>query len=118
MFASIDDHRAEYGVQPSCRVLPSTPSTYHEHKACEAGPTLCSTRTRRDEDLRKEIHRVWMDNRQVYGCGKFGVSSFGRSSLYHGTVTRPVREMERSARSATVAAGPWYPRTWRISRKI
>ena len=29
MVAFIDDHRAEYGVEPICRVLPIAPSTYY-----------------------------------------------------------------------------------------
>jgi hypothetical protein len=32
MIAFIDDHRAVYGVEPICRVLPITPSTYYEHR--------------------------------------------------------------------------------------
>ena len=28
MIAFIDDHRADYGVEPICRVLPIAPSTY------------------------------------------------------------------------------------------
>ena len=33
MVAFIDDHRAEYGVEPICRVLPIAPSTYYTHKS-------------------------------------------------------------------------------------
>ena len=33
MIAFIDDHRAAYGVEPICRVLPIAPSTYHAHDA-------------------------------------------------------------------------------------
>ena len=36
MVAFIDDHKAEYGVEPICRVLPIAPSTYYWHKAREA----------------------------------------------------------------------------------
>ena len=31
----IDDHRAEYGVEPITNVLPIAPSTYYAYKACE-----------------------------------------------------------------------------------
>ena len=31
MKAFIDDHRAIYGVEPICKVLPIAPSTYYEH---------------------------------------------------------------------------------------
>jgi putative transposase len=33
MIGFIDDHRAAYGVEPICRVLPIAPSTYHAHAA-------------------------------------------------------------------------------------
>ena len=33
MIAFIDAHRATYGVEPICRVLPIAPSTYHAHAA-------------------------------------------------------------------------------------
>ena len=33
MIAFIDEHRAVYGVEPICRVLPIAPSTYHAHAA-------------------------------------------------------------------------------------
>src|SRR5690349_15883258 len=33
MIAFIDDHRAAYGVEPICRILPIAPSTYHGHAA-------------------------------------------------------------------------------------
>ena len=36
MIAFIDDHRAAYGVEPICRVLPIAPSTYHAHAAKRA----------------------------------------------------------------------------------
>jgi hypothetical protein len=29
MISFIDDHRATYGVEPICRVLPIAPATYH-----------------------------------------------------------------------------------------
>ena len=31
MIDFIDEHRAIYGVEPICRVLPIAPSTYHAH---------------------------------------------------------------------------------------
>ena len=33
MIAFIDEHRAVYGVEPICKVLPIAPSTYHAHAA-------------------------------------------------------------------------------------
>jgi hypothetical protein len=66
MIGFIDDHRAAYGVEPICRVLPIAPSTYHAHVAQRADPTLQSARARRDAALRVDIKRVWEANFQVY----------------------------------------------------
>jgi len=70
MVAFIDDHRAEYGVEPICAVLPIAPSTYYAHKAREADPRLRPARAQRDEQLRVEIARVWGENLRVYGVRK------------------------------------------------
>ena len=67
MIAFIDDHRATYGVEPICKVLPIAPSTYHAHAACRADPRRASTRARSDAALSREIQRVWNENFQVYG---------------------------------------------------
>ena len=55
MKAFIDDHRAVYGVEPICRVLPIAPSTYRAHAACAADPSCASARVKRDAALRPEI---------------------------------------------------------------
>ena len=70
MYQFIDLHRADYGVEPICRVLEIAPSGYHEHKAREADPTRRSARAQRDEKLRTEIRRVHQANRAVYGARK------------------------------------------------
>ena len=70
MVAFIDDHKAEYGVEPICRVLPIAPSTYYWHKAREADPSLRSARAQRDELLRPLVRRVWDQSFQVYGAEK------------------------------------------------
>ena len=70
MVRFIDDHRAMYGVEPICKVLPIAPSTYYAHKACEVDPSQRSARARRDEKLRVEIQRIWDENYQVYGVRK------------------------------------------------
>ena len=54
MVAFIDDHRAEYGVEPICRVLPIAPSTYYACKAVEADPTKASRRAKLDALLKPE----------------------------------------------------------------
>ena len=38
MVAFIDAHRAAYGVEPICAVVPIAPSVYYEHKARERAP--------------------------------------------------------------------------------
>jgi len=70
MKAFIDDHRAVYGVEPICRVLPIAPSTYRAHAALLADPSRLSDRARRDAELRPEIRRVWGENYEVYGVRK------------------------------------------------
>lgn len=44
MIAFIDDHRASYGVEPICKVLPIAPSTYHAHAARRADPGATAVR--------------------------------------------------------------------------
>jgi putative transposase len=70
MISFIDDHRAAYGVEPICRVLPIAPSTYHAHVAQRADPAKASARGRRDARLRAEIRRVFEANFGVYGVRK------------------------------------------------
>ena len=70
MVAFIDAHRAAYGVEPICAVLPIAPSTYYLHRARAAEPTRRPARARRDDTLRGEIQRVYDANQQVYGVRK------------------------------------------------
>jgi len=70
MKAFIDEHRDVYGVEPICKVLPISPSTYYAHAARQADPQRRSARTRRDDVLSREIERVWNENFQVYGVRK------------------------------------------------
>ena len=70
MTAFIDEHRASYGVEPICRVLPIAPSTYYLHTARQANPAMRPARAQRDEALVPQIQRIWDENRQVYGARK------------------------------------------------
>ena len=70
MIAFIDQHRAIYGVEPICAVVPIAPSTYFRRKAHQLDPKTRSPRATRDEDLRREIQRVWHEHHQVYGPRK------------------------------------------------
>jgi putative transposase len=80
MIAFIDDHRAAYGVEPICRVLPIAPSTYHAHATRRADPGEASARARRDAWLRIEIRRVFEANFGVYGVRKIW-RQLGREGL-------------------------------------
>ena len=70
MIAFIDEHRAVYGVEPICKVLPIAPSTYHAHAARRADPAKLPARARRDAALAVEIRRVFEANFHVYGVRK------------------------------------------------
>jgi putative transposase len=70
MVRFIDDHRATYGVEPICAVLPIAPSTYFLHHARQLDPTQRPARAQRDDELRVAIQRVWDANWQVYGPRK------------------------------------------------
>jgi transposase InsO family protein len=70
MVTFIDQHRATYGVEPICAVLPIAPSTYFLRKTQQQNAAKRSARARRDDDLRAAIQRVWDDNEHVYGPRK------------------------------------------------
>ena len=68
--AFIDQHRDTYGVEPICAVLPIAPSTDFLRKTQPRDPAMRAPRSRRDEDLRHEIQRVWNEHQHVYGPRK------------------------------------------------
>jgi putative transposase len=70
MTSFIGDHRAEYGVESICRVLPIAPSNYYENRAREAYPSRSPARAGRDVLLMHEVNRVWQENRRVCGARK------------------------------------------------
>jgi hypothetical protein len=70
MVEFIDAHRATYGVEPMCRVLPIAPATYYWHKAQTTDPRRRSRRAQRDAQLRPDIQRVYDANQHVYGAKK------------------------------------------------
>jgi len=70
MVSFIDEHRALYGVEPICAVLPIAPATYYARKACARDPELRSARAKRDEELRSKIRLVHEENFGVYGAEK------------------------------------------------
>ncbi len=70
MIGFIDLHRAEYGVEPICRILPIAPSTYHAHMVRRRDPDRLSARAKRDEALCAAIRRIHEENYSVYGVRK------------------------------------------------
>jgi transposase InsO family protein len=70
MVAFVDAHRATYGVEPICAVVPIAPSTYYEQQARQRDPARQPARVQRDGRLRPEIQRVWDANHRVYGAKK------------------------------------------------
>jgi len=94
MIAFIDEHRAAYGVEPICRVLPIAPSTYHAHAARRADPAKLPARARRDAALMVQIRRVFEENFRVYGVRKIW-RQLGREGIVAArcTVARLMRAM-------------------------
>jgi len=80
MVRFIDQHRAAYGVEPICGVVPIAPSTYFRWKAQAADPTTRAPRALRDEVLKAIIQRIWTEQQQVYGFRKVW-KQMGREGL-------------------------------------
>lgn len=70
MVRFIDDHRATYGVEPICAVLPIAPSTYFRVRAQQRDATKRAARAIRDDEWRGLIQRVYDENFGVYGPRK------------------------------------------------
>jgi putative transposase len=94
MVTFIDQHRATYGVEPICDVLPIAPSTYFRCKAEQRDPARRSARRQRDAVVRAIIRRIYAENRSVYGPRKVW-KQMGREGLCEARcrVRRLMREM-------------------------
>jgi transposase InsO family protein len=66
----IDAHREELGIEPICRELAVAPSSYHEHAARLADPGRRPARSRRDDEMREAIKRVYENSFGLYGARK------------------------------------------------
>lgn len=66
----IEAHRAEFGVEPICKVLQVASSAYRLCKRLIAEPALRSYRARSDEQALIQIRRVWDESGQLYGVRK------------------------------------------------
>lgn len=116
MVAFIDEHRATYGVEPICAVLPIAPSTYYAHVRHRREPSTRSLRAQSDERLREEIDRVWRESRGLYGARKVHrqlqrervdvarctverlMRAMGRQGVVRGRVPRTTLAAERAHR--------------------
>jgi putative transposase len=67
MSVFIDEHKADFGVEPICRALQIAPSTYYAVKSRQRDP---SARTLRDAALLAEIRRVHEQSHGLYGARK------------------------------------------------
>jgi putative transposase len=65
MVRFVDGHRAEFEVEPICRVLQFAPSTYYAAKT-----RLLSARAVRDAVLKVTVLALWQANYEVYGVRK------------------------------------------------
>lgn len=63
----IDEHRCEFGVEPTCKALQVAPSSYYAAKKREAAP---SARAVRDAVMMQILMVLWVTNRKVYGAHK------------------------------------------------
>ena len=70
----VDQHKAQYGVEPICRQIQIAPSSYYERKARERDPDRLPERLRRDRRLERDIQRIWEENFKVYP--RFSIRSF------------------------------------------
>jgi len=108
MVAFIDHHRATYGVESICRLVPIAPSTYFRRKAEQADPTTRSARAIRDEVLKAIILRIWREHDQAYGSHKVW-KQMGREGLREARCR--VRRLMRALGLRGVVRG----RTWTIT---
>jgi len=105
MTAFIEQHRERFGVEPICEALQFAPSTYYAALKRRSNP---SAREIRDRELIAEIHRVFAENRKVYGANKLW------HQLKREGIHAPRCQIERLMRAeglAGVVRGRRSPRT-------
>jgi putative transposase len=86
----IDEHRAEFGVEPICEQLQMAPSSYYAAKARETAP---SARARRDAEMGPVLEALWTKNRKVYGADKlWRAARRGGHEIGRDQVARLMRE--------------------------
>ena len=70
MISFIEDHRADHGVEPICRVLPIAPSSFYAHAAIARDRDLASDRAKKDALDSKKIKDAFNDSGKRYGARK------------------------------------------------
>ena len=70
MISFIEDYKVLHGVEPICRVLPISPSTFYSHAAIARDPDLASDRAKQDAIDRKKIKDAFDDSGKRYGARK------------------------------------------------
>lgn len=70
MYTFIDQHRADYGVEPICRVLAIAPSAYRDYAAQQREPARRAPRRQREAALRPQIQAAWDASGGRYGARK------------------------------------------------
>jgi transposase InsO family protein len=104
MVSFIDEHRAQYGVEPICTQLPIAPSVYYEQKARESEPERIPPRRRRDAEMSGQIQRVYEENFKVYGARKVW-RQLGREDIRIARCT--VERLMRALGLQGVRRGKW-----------
>ena len=70
MVQFIHEHRAQYGVESMCTVLPIAPSTYYRHQQQEKHPQHRAPRRQRDEQHLQHIRCIHAQSKARYGARK------------------------------------------------
>lgn len=70
MIDFIEDHSADFGVEPMGRTLPVALSTVYHNLAVRRNPELASNRVKQDAEDVAEIARVYQDSGERYGSRK------------------------------------------------
>lgn len=95
MLDFIDEHKAQYGVEPICKLLPIAPSTYYRQLYLNAHPEKCSKRVLHDQHHAEQIKRVWQESAGRYGVRKVWQQLKREGhSIARCTVTRLMQQLE------------------------
>ena len=94
MIAFIDEHRAVYGVEPICRVLPIAPSTYYAHAAAAPIRHCCRREPGATPRLRPRSGGSWRRTSRCTACARSGGSCCAKASqVARCTVERLMRRL-------------------------